>query len=201
MRKKKVILCLMRPNTNTTSLPLIKRKVLSKDSLKTLGGFALLAICAQIKFYLPGNPVAVSAQTFAVLFIGLSLSPLRAFFSVLLYLSLAFLGLPLLTGGMSGMAILGLPSAGYLIGFLLAAPGMSAFKEKFGDSSFSIMGAIILGQFLIYLPGLMILSNFTDDVWGMGFIPFVPGLIFKSIAAFSLFWGRAKFSAASKKRK
>jgi biotin transport system substrate-specific component len=52
---------------------------------------------------------------------GLALGPARAFAAVGLYLLLGFAGLPIFSGGRSGLGVLAGPSAGYIIGFLFAA--------------------------------------------------------------------------------
>jgi biotin transport system substrate-specific component len=56
-----------------------------------------------------------------VMLTGLALGPGRAFAAVGLYTLLGLAGLPIFSGGRSGLGILAGPSAGYIIAFPLAA--------------------------------------------------------------------------------
>lgn len=68
-----------------------------------------------------GIGVPITVQTLAVMLTGLALGPGRAFAAVGLYVLLGLAGLPIFSGGRSGLGILAGPSAGYIIGFPLAA--------------------------------------------------------------------------------
>ncbi|CAN7376813.1 biotin transport system substrate-specific component [Arthrobacter sp. PvP023] len=68
-----------------------------------------------------GLGVPITLQTLAVMLTGLALGPGRAFAAVGLYTLLGLAGLPIFSGGRSGLGILAGPSAGYIIGFPLAA--------------------------------------------------------------------------------
>jgi biotin transport system substrate-specific component len=74
----------------------IRRPVLADVGARTLPGLfisvvpvlvgtALTAAAAQVAFYLPGNPVPITGQTFGVLVVGAALGPVRAVASALLY--------------------------------------------------------------------------------------------------------------------
>ena len=73
-----------------------------------------------------GLGVPITLQTLAVMLTGLALGPGRAFAAVGLYLVLGFAGLPIFSGGRSGLGVLAGPSAGYIFGFLLAATAVGA---------------------------------------------------------------------------
>jgi biotin transport system substrate-specific component len=68
-----------------------------------------------------GLGVPITVQTLAVMLTGLALGPARAFAAVGLYVLLGLAGLPIFSGGRSGLGVLAGPSAGYIIGFPLAA--------------------------------------------------------------------------------
>jgi len=55
---------------------------------------ALTGVLAQIKFYLPGTPVPVTGQTFAVLISGVALGAWWGGVSQLLYIVLGIAGVP-----------------------------------------------------------------------------------------------------------
>lgn len=68
-----------------------------------------------------GLGVPITLQTLAVMLTGLALGPARAFAAVGLYVLLGLAGLPIFSGGRSGLGVLAGPSAGYIIGFVFAA--------------------------------------------------------------------------------
>lgn len=68
-----------------------------------------------------GLGVPITLQTLAVMLTGLALGPGRAFAAVGLYTLLGLAGLPIFSGGRSGLGILAGPSAGYIIAFPFAA--------------------------------------------------------------------------------
>ncbi|MFF1383376.1 biotin transporter BioY [Arthrobacter sp. NPDC058288] len=68
-----------------------------------------------------GLGVPITLQTLAVMLTGLALGPGRASAAVGLYTLLGLAGLPIFSGGRSGLGILASPSAGYIIAFPLAA--------------------------------------------------------------------------------
>lgn len=92
-------------------------------SIALVAVFAALIVVAAV---LPGIPIGslgvpITLQTLAVMLAGLCLGPVRGALAVLLYLVLGLVGLPVFSGGRSGLQVLTTPSAGYLIGFVLAA--------------------------------------------------------------------------------
>jgi biotin transport system substrate-specific component len=68
-----------------------------------------------------GLGVPITLQTLAVMLTGLALGPGRAFAAVGLYVLLGLAGLPIFSGGRSGLSVLAGPSAGYIVGFEFAA--------------------------------------------------------------------------------
>lgn len=69
----------------------------------------------------PGFSVPITAQTLAVMLAGLMLVPVEAFLSVALFVGLVAMGLPLLSGGRGGLSVFTGPSAGFVLGFPVAA--------------------------------------------------------------------------------
>lgn len=82
---------------------------------------ALVAACALLPAINVAGPVPITLQTFAVLLSGAVLGARRGFLAVLLYVVAGAAGLPIFSGGASGLAVLSGPTAGYLLGFPLAA--------------------------------------------------------------------------------
>lgn len=82
---------------------------------------AFLAVCALVAIPVPGSPVPITLQTFAVMLAGIVLGARRGTLAVLLYLVVGLAGLPIFSGGAGGVAVLAKPSLGYIAAFPLAA--------------------------------------------------------------------------------
>jgi biotin transport system substrate-specific component len=86
------------------------------------------------------------------------------------------------------------PSAGYLLGFLLAAPGIGWLAQRGWDRSLiRASAAMILGHVLLFVPGvawLAVLFGWKQAV-AMGVTPFLAATLVKTglgvalVAAFS----------------
>ena len=97
-------------------------------ALLALAGSVLITICTQIS--LPLFPVPMTLQTFAVFLIGLTYGWRLGGITVSLYLLEGAIGLPVFSGGKGGMIVFMGPTAGYLVGFLLAATACDGYKKK-----------------------------------------------------------------------
>src|SRR5919199_3510769 len=95
-------------------------RVRARDAALVVAAAALTALCAQISFHLPGNPVPVTLQTFAVLLSGAALGANRGAAAMLLYVALGVVGVPVYAGGAHGTSIVFGATGGYLVGFMLA---------------------------------------------------------------------------------
>ncbi|MDW8486276.1 biotin transporter BioY [Bifidobacterium thermophilum] len=93
--------------------------------------FALLlwAAAAAGRIPIPGTPVGITLQTFVLMLAALSLDWREASGAVVLYLLAGAAGLPVFSGGMSTLALVG-PSAGFLFGFLPGVIVASLLKGK-----------------------------------------------------------------------
>ena len=80
---------------------------------------ALVAAGAFIK--IPMIPVPMTLQTLFVFLAALLLPSLSSFSSILIYIVLGAIGLPIFTSGGGLSALLG-PTGGFIFGFLAAAP-------------------------------------------------------------------------------
>jgi biotin transport system substrate-specific component len=150
-----------------------------------LAGSALIALAAQVRIPLPFSPVPVTGQTFAVLLVAASLGRLGVA-SVLAYIVEGAFGLPVFAGGAAGLAYLGGPTGGYLVGFVLAAVIVGAAVEREWDRRLATsLVVMFLGEVAIYACGVAWLARFPlpVPVLQAGLIPFIPGDIFKVVLA------------------
>ena len=156
----------------------------------------LIGLVAQIRIMVPWSPVPVTGQTFAVLLTAVLLGRWWGGISIVTYIGLGVLGVPWFAGFSSGLAYLGGPTGGYIIGFILAALFLGHFTDKYirARSFFSMMVLMLFANFiLIYIPGVLQLGLWLKLVGGeavtlsallgMGVLPFIAGDITKTILA------------------
>ena len=84
-------------------------------------GVVVIGISGQVAATIPGLAVPQSAQTVAVLAVGSLLGTRDGVLTLLAFLVIGGIGLPVFAEGASGWVHLVGPSAGYLAGFVVAA--------------------------------------------------------------------------------
>jgi biotin transport system substrate-specific component len=118
-------------------------------------GTLLIALCARIAFYEPGNPVPYTLQTFGVLLSAGALGFRRALAATLLYLAIGLAGLPVFANGDHGIARLLGASGGYLVGFVLASGIVGRLAELGWDRNIvGAIGLMLIGSLAIYAVGV-----------------------------------------------
>jgi biotin transport system substrate-specific component len=104
--------------------------------------------------------VPITAQSLGVMLCGTVLGSKRGFLAALLFVGLVALGLPLLAGGRGGLGLFSGPSAGFLVGFPVAAFVTGWIVEKWtariGLAAFA--GAIVGGIVVLYGMGIPVLA-------------------------------------------
>jgi len=162
----------------------IRRTVLTAafTALISAGAFVIL----------PVGPVPIVLTTLFVVLSGLLGGFRIGVYSVVVYLILGILGLPVFAGGAGGFAVIAGPRGGYLMGYLLAAATSGLiFRSGNGNSGIANIllasFAALLAAASIYLPGLIWLQITLGLEWGkvlnIGLLPFIPGDLLKTVAA------------------
>lgn len=77
-----------------------------------------------------GGGVPITLQTLGVMLAGSILGWRRGMLSIITFLALVAVGLPLLAGGRGGLAVFVGPSAGYLIGWIIGAGVIGWLVER-----------------------------------------------------------------------
>ena len=115
-------------------------------------GFALFtALAAQISIPLGFTPVPITGQTFAVLLAGGVLGANRGALSMGLYVALGAIGLPFYADGDGGWSVATGATAGYLVGFIVAAFVVGKMAEHGQDRKLSTsLPAFVAGSLIIY---------------------------------------------------
>lgn len=144
---------------------------------------AILCISAYISFPLPFTPAMVTAQTIIINLIALILTPKQATITVGVYILLGICGLPVFSGGASGIGKIFSPTGGFIIGFLIAAPIISLLKGKYNNFKRYLISTIVVGMPIIYLFGTIFMCVIQKiDVMAalaVAVIPFIFGDVFK----------------------
>jgi biotin transport system substrate-specific component len=148
------------------------------------GIIAALALPAQ--FYLFGSAVPVTLQTLGVMLAGLVLGARLGALSVLVYLAIGAVGVPVFAGGAAGLAPFAGPTGGYLLAFPVGAyvTGLIAFRGGRFRPALAFVAAVVGGILVVYAIGVPVLAWRTDlDLWTairLGGAIFLPGDLIKA---------------------
>jgi len=122
-------------------------------------GSWLIVVLAQVR--IPIGPVPITGQTLGVLLVGALLGSRQGPLSVAIYLGHGLIGLPVFTGGTTGMARLMGPTGGYLVGFIVAALVVGFLSERGWRRRFTTAAAaMVIGNVCVYAVGLPWLACF-----------------------------------------
>jgi len=124
-----------------------------------------VAVCARFSLLIPGTPVPLSLQNFAVLLVGLSLGSRRGFIALGLYLAEGAAGLPVFSPvGAPGILRFAGPTAGYLIAYPLVA-ALAGYIFERGKQTFArAISAALLGELLLFACGVSWLYVLTHSL-------------------------------------
>ncbi len=132
----------------------------------------LLCVAAMVgRIQVPGTEVGITLQTFVLMIAALTLTPVEAGSSALLYLAIGAAGAPVFSNGASTAALVG-PSAGFLFGFVPAAIITALLKapaQAHADGHRSVSAALTLAR------------NFIACALGCILVPYAVGISVQSI--------------------
>jgi len=186
---------------NNATHPLSGTAVTVPTSLLRNAGIVLaatlfVAACARVSIPLGFTPVPLSMQPFAVMLLGLLLSPRLASATIAAYLAEGAIGLPVFAptaGALTGFAHLFGPTGGYLLSYPLAIYAIAAIWRS---SSRTLPLAIVsaaAGSAIILAIGAAWLGVLTHATAGtllsQAVVPFLPGDALKVVLAASAGFG------------
>ena len=153
---------------------------------------AILCVCSPVAIYV--GPIPFSLQTFAVMLCGVMLPGKEAFVSVLVYLLLSLCGLPLFSGGNSGLTAIPGPTGGYIWSFLLMIPTIRAAVRVPAAHKLSEFPAAFAGclaaMLVCYVCGTLQYALIAGvrfrQALSVCVLPFLPFDLIKALAAASL---------------
>lgn len=153
---------------------------LAKQALLVLTGIAALAISAKIA--IPMWPVPITMGTFAVLTLGAAYGPRLGLITILGYMLVGIAGFDVFAGSSaeaSGLTYMMGGTGGYLVGYVLATLALGFAARAGWDRSFGKMAlAMLIGNALIYIPGLLYLGalyGWDKPILAWGLTPFLIG--------------------------
>lgn len=153
-----------------------------KQAALVVLGIAALAIAAKIKVPMWPSPVPITLGTFAVLSIGAAYGARLGLVTILGYMLIGALGYDVFASSSAeknGIAYMLGGSGGYLLGYVLATAALGMAARAGWDRSVVTMGlAMLIGNALIYVPGVLWLHQFTSgwsQTFEWGLTPFLIG--------------------------
>jgi biotin transport system substrate-specific component len=173
------------PAVNTPNLA----AALVRASGIVLAGSAFAAVCAHIAIPLFFTPVPLTVQPFAVLLLGLLLTPRMAAATFAAYLLEGAAGLPVFapTPALPGIAHLLGPTGGYLLAYPFAAALISLLWRRTERSLGSAILCAATGDLAILVCGAIWLAAIMPisalPAATLAVLPFLPGDALKIAAA------------------
>jgi len=168
----------------TNSFLMLKRLTL------VVVGIFMLALFSKIKIPIWPSPVPINLATLSVLTIGLTYGPKLGLTTVFGYLMLGTLGFDVFANSsakVNGMEYMLGSTGGYLFGYLLATIALGFLARAGWDRNvFKIVLALIIGNALIYIPGIFWLAElytWNKPILAWGLTPFLIGDALKILLA------------------
>lgn len=156
---------------------------------------ALISAACFIQIPLPGG-IPILIQDMLAMLSGLILGPLQGAISVLIFLVLGSIGLPVFSGKAGIQVIFGGPTGGFLIGYLLGAvlgglflkfvlPPVKDFKTKRTYTIVMISISCIIATVVVFIAGIIGFKIVTQSTMtktlAAVLIPFIPGNLIKIV--------------------
>lgn len=149
-------------------------------------------ICAGCFIQIPlpaGVPVVI--QDMAAILAGMLLGPVRGAAAVLMFLFLGILGLPVFSGKGGLYILIGGPTCGFLVGYLLSALAAGLIMKLITENSFGgrklavIIAAAVTANIILFVSGAVGFAKVTESTLSMAaaavILPFLPGNLIKLV--------------------
>lgn len=185
--------------TSSTVLGLLTPKAATARTATNIAAVLLgsLVLTLSAKVQVPFYPVPMTLQTLAIALLAAAYGFRLGLATILVYLAQGAIGLPVFSGTPErgiGLAYMFGPTAGYLLGFVLATMLVGWVAERGGDRSLVRMlaamfagGAIVLGLGFLWLAPMI----GVEKAWAGGVVPFLLGDALKlAIAALAVVGAR-----------
>jgi biotin transport system substrate-specific component len=161
-------------------------KIIIKAFASALFAFATV-LAAEVRIPLPFSPIPMTLQTFVVPLAGGFLGAFWGTVSMMIYLLLGLAGLNVFAASSGGWNFFLAPSAGYVLGFILAAFVIGVIQDRNVRNIHLFVGLVAAHLMILTLgmAGLMLnLQMGVEEAFAKGVTPFLIGDIFKLTASF-----------------
>lgn len=168
----------------------MSKKLNTKDMVYSALFATLTAVLGYVTIPLPFSPIPITGQSLAVMLAGCVLTPVQAGLSMLTFLFMGVIGLPVFSGGRVGIGVIVGKSGGYLVGYLVGAIIISVLTKKSKSIKNMYIACLFGGIIVVHFLGVAWLSFVTGmGMWKtfmVGSVPFLPGDLIKSVAAVAI---------------
>jgi biotin transport system substrate-specific component len=150
---------------------------------------AMVALMAQISIPIPFSPVPITGQAFGVFLAGSLLGGHWGAISLLIYVLLGAIGLPVFANAQGGLHVILGPSGGFLWGFVLGGYLLGKTVEKKTSYFYTILGMVFCAGSYFSLGTLQLALVAGLDLkqsLAIGVLPFLPLDALKIIVAAGL---------------
>lgn len=179
---------------------------MKNKSILTVSFIALFAaiVCIGCFLRIPIGPVPIVLQNGLCILTGALLGSYLGGAPTALFLLAGLIGLPVYSGGTSGVAVWAGPTGGFLPGYLIGAIvcGFIAGRPSVEEKKFNwkvlirLIIAVLAGMVVLYIPGIMHFAKWAVGAnrvpaeksalaytMGACVIPYIPGDLLKSVIA------------------
>ena len=165
----------------------MNRKLKTQALTKIALCVAIMCVTSFFIIPLPFTPIVISLHTIVVNIIGLILRPKEAGLSILIYLGMGLIGLPVFSGGTGGFGKLFGPTGGFYFGFLFAVIAISLLRGKKISMKRYCIVSIMVGipiQHICAIFGMCIYNEWNVlAAFTTVSLPFILGDIIKCVMA------------------
>lgn len=163
-------------------------------SLKNMAAAAMMAavlcVLSPISIPIPGAVTSITLATFAVYLTSAALPLSQSILSILIYILIGAVGLPVFANYSGGIGVIAGPTGGYIIGYIVCAAATGLIIGRFPKRFFVYPAAIVVGAVLCYTCGTVWFVFLTGKglaaALSMCVIPYIPFDIVKIAAASAL---------------
>ncbi|MBE7185588.1 MAG: biotin transporter BioY [Methylobacterium mesophilicum] len=139
-------------------------------------------------------PVPITLQSMGVMLAGCIIGAKRGALAYVIFVALVAVGLPVLSGGRGGLAVLMGPTGGYVLGWILAAfvTGLIAertvreeqgeWRQLGGFFLASVLGGIVV-LYAVGMPWVTAVAGTPFSTVALGSLVFIPGDLLKAAVA------------------
>lgn len=164
----------------------MNKKLNVKDMVYSALFATLTAVLSYITIPLPFTPIPITGQSLAVMLAGCVLTPLQAGLSMITFLFMGAIGLPVFSAGRAGAGVIVGKSGGYLIGYLIGAVIISLLVRKNKSKVNMFLACLFGGIIVVHILGALWLGYVTgigiQKAFIVGSVPFLIGDSLKAIA-------------------